>query len=422
MAVRRESGRHMSTLIVTLAFPAPTAASEHAYVLSSDGSSLSAQGCAPPALLPTGPGRSKRVVAVVPARALSWHQLTLPGTMARSLRSRRTEPLRLRAVLAGLLEELLLDEPEQLHFAVFPGAAADAPVWVAVCQRAWLMQALQVLAVLPQRIQRIVPEFAPLRDSDATPTADVTTDLAPAQLVLCTPQGVTLLPLGEAAAALLVQAAPAAIDAEPAVAALAEQVLGRSVRARTRAERLLQTMHSPWNLAQFEFSASRRSRALKALALGSGQLVRAPQWRALRWGLALLLGVQVIGLNILAWQEQALLDEKKQRMHALFNRALPEVRVVVDPLRQMERALALQQEAAGHGSGPGLVDLLLWMAEAAPGQAPPTAIALNEGELRLQGWVPAPQAMAALSDRLAAQGWQARTQGDLLVIQPQGRP
>ncbi|MCZ8252323.1 MAG: type II secretion system protein GspL [Hylemonella sp.] len=412
----------MSTLIVTLAFPTPTAASEHDYVLSSDGSSLSAQGCASPALLATGSGRSKRVVAVVPARALSWHPLTLPGTLGRTLRSRRTEPLRLRAVLAGLLEELLLDEPEQLHFAVFPGVSADAPVWVAVCQRAWLMQALQVLAVLPQRIQRIVPEFAPLRDSHATSTADVTADLAPAQLVLCTPQGVTLLPLGEAAVALLALAAPAAIDAEPAVAPLAEQVLGQPVRVRTRAERLLQAMHSPWNLAQFEFSASRRSRAFKALALGGGRLIREPQWRALRWGLALLLGVQVIGLNILAWQTQSLLEEKEQRMHALFTRALPEVRVVVDPPRQMERALALRQEAAGLGSGPGLVDLLLWMAEAAPGPTPPTAIALSDGELRLQGLKPDPQTLAALSDRLAARGWQARVQDDLLVIQPQGRP
>lgn len=422
MAVRRGPGRHMSTLIVTLAFPAATSATGYDYVLSPDGSSLSAQGHAPAALLPASPGRSNAVVAVVPARAMSWHQVTLPGTMARSLRGRLAGQPRLRAVLVGLLEELLLDEPDQLHFAVFPGATRDAPVWVAVCQRAWLMEALRALEVLPQRILRIVPEFAPLQGGDSVPTADVTADGAPAQLVLCTPQGVTLLPLGAAAAAWVQQAGPVEINAEPAVAALAEQVLGRPVRAQTRGQRLLHTLHSPWNLAQFDFSATRGHRVLKELALLGASLLQAPQWRPLRWGLVLLLTTQVLGLNVLAWKEQDLLDEKRQWIHAMFTRALPEVSVVVDPPRQMERAVALLQEAAGLASGPGLVDLFMTIAEAAPGYTPPTAIELSDGELRLQGPPLAPEVVAALSSRLAAQGWLARAQGDLLVIQPQGQP
>ncbi|MDP3699760.1 MAG: type II secretion system protein GspL [Hylemonella sp.] len=412
----------MSTLIVTLAFPAATAATEFDYVLSTDGTSLSAEGHAPAALLPASPGRGSAVVAVVPARAMSWHQVTLPGTMARSLRGRLAGQPRLRAVLAGLLEEQLLDEPEQLHFAVFPGASRDAPVWVAVCQRAWLVDALQALAVLPQRILRIVPEFAPLQGGDSVATADVTADGVPAQLVLCTAQGVTLLPLGAAAAAWVQLAGPTEICAEPAVAALAGQTLGRPVREQTRGQRLLHALHSPWNLAQFELSATRRSRFLKELALLGASLLQAPQWRPLRWGLVLLLLTQVLGLNVLAWKEQALLDEKRQWIHALFIRALPEVSVIVDPPRQMERAVALLQEAAGLGNGPGLVDFFMTVAEAAPDYAAPSAIELIDGELRLQGPPPAPEVVAALSSRLAAQGWAARAQGDLLVIQPQGRP
>lgn len=412
----------MSTLIITLAFPA-AAATGYDYLLSLDGASLSAQGHAPVALLPASPGRGNPVVVVVvPARALSWHQVTLPGTLARSLRGRMADQPRLRAVLAGLLEESLLDEPEQLHFAVFPGATRDAPVWVAVCQRVWLMEALHALEVLPQRIHRIVPEFAPLSGSDAVPTADVTADGAPAQLVLCSSQGVTVLPLGAAAAAWVQQAGPIEIVAEPAVAALAAQTLGRPVREQERGLRLLQTLHSPWNLAQFELSATRRSRALKALAQGAARLLGAPQWRPLRWGLALLLLTQVLGLNALAWKEQALLEEKKQALHALFTRSLPDVTVVVDAPLQMERAVALLQEAAGLGSGPGLVELLMAIAEAAPGLASPTAIELGAGELRLLGSPPGPEAVAALSGRLAALGWLARAQGDLLVLQPQGRP
>lgn len=421
MAVRRGLGRHMSTLIVTLAYPAATATTSYDYVLSPDAVSLSAQGHAPPALLPIAAGRGNDVVAVVPARAMSWHQVTLPGTLARSLRGRRAGQPRLRAVLTGLLEELLLDEPEQLHVAVFPGATRDAPVWVAVCQRAWLLQALHALEVLPQRILRIVPEFAPLQGGDGVPVAHVTADAVSAQLVLCTAQGVTLLPLGAVAATWVQQAGPVEVFAEPEVTALATQTLGRPVHEQTRGQRLLHLLHSPWNLAQFEFRATRRPRFLKELALLGNRLLRAPPWRPLRWGLALLLLVQVLGLNLLAWKEQALLEEKREVMNALLTRALPEVSVIVDPPRQMARAVALLQEEAGLGTGPGLVDLFTTIAEAAPGYTPPTAIALGDGELRLQGPPPAPERVAALSGRLAAQGWRARTQADLLVLQ-QGQP
>jgi general secretion pathway protein L len=412
----------MSTLLVTLSYPAATAATGYDYVLSADGSSVSAQGHVPAALLPASPGRGNAVVAVVPARAMSWHQVTLPGTMARALRGRLAGQPRLRAVLAGLLEELLLDEPDQLHFAVFPGATRDAPVWVAVCQRAWLTEALHALEVLPQRILRIVPEFAPLQGGDSVPTADVTADGAAAQLVLRTAQGVTLLPLGAAAAAWVQRAGSVEIFAEPDVAVLAGQILERPVREQTRGQRLLHTLHSPWNLAQFELSATRRSRVLRELALVGASLLQAPQWRPLRWGLALLLLVQVLGLNVLAWKEQSLLEEKRERMNALFTRALPDVSVVVDPPRQMERAVALLQEEAGLGNGPGLVDLFTTIAEAAPGYTPPTTIELSDGELRLQGPPPPPELVATLSSRLAVQGWRARAQGDLLVIQPQGQP
>lgn len=412
----------MSTLIVTLPYPAAGSAAVFDYVLSSDGHSLSAQGRATAALLPALPARGATVVALVPARALSWHQITLPGTMARALRGRLADQPRLRAVLAGLLEEFLLDEPEQLHFAVFPGAARDAPVWVAVCQRAWLLEALHTLAALPHRIQRIVPEYAPLPDAGAAATADVTADLAPAQLVLCTSLGVTVLPLGAAAAARVLQAAPPEIRAEPAVAALAEQTFGRAVRELGPGQRQLQAAQSDWNLAQFELSDSRRNRMLKALGLAVSRLARAPLWRPLRWGLALLLGVQVLGLNAVAWRERALLAEKKQALNALFSRSFPEVPVIVDAPLQMERAVALRLEAAGLGGGPGLVELFLLLAAAAPEYPVPTAIELQDGELRLQGTLPAAERVAVLSRQLAAQGWSARAQGEQLVLQPRGRP
>ena len=58
--------------------------------------------------------RDKEVWALLPAAALSWHQVSLPAGLQRN-------PARLTAALHGLLEEQLLEEPEQMHFALQPG-------------------------------------------------------------------------------------------------------------------------------------------------------------------------------------------------------------------------------------------------------------------------------------------------------------
>ncbi len=117
----------MSLLI--LALP-PGPAPSYAWATSADGQHLSAHGTAAADLLPAA-GRGVEVVAVLPATQLSWHRVQLPrGVGPRSPR--------LRATLAGLLEEQLLDEPEQLHFALDPDAGAGGPAWVAVCHSRWL--------------------------------------------------------------------------------------------------------------------------------------------------------------------------------------------------------------------------------------------------------------------------------------------
>ena len=96
----------MTTLIVKLPQQAATAATEFAYALSSDGVTVDRHSRAAANLLPHHNGSGDEVVAVVPARALSWHQAELPQGVS-------TTSTRLRAVLEGLLEERLLDEAEK---------------------------------------------------------------------------------------------------------------------------------------------------------------------------------------------------------------------------------------------------------------------------------------------------------------------
>src|SRR6185295_13891116 len=104
----------MSMLVIQLparprggsAVPDTTAALAH--VLSADGLGVAAQGRAPLSQLP----KADSVVAVVPPAEIGWHLLALPKAPAG----------RLRAALLGLLEDELLDDESEVHFAFAPQA------------------------------------------------------------------------------------------------------------------------------------------------------------------------------------------------------------------------------------------------------------------------------------------------------------
>jgi len=91
---------------------------------------------------------------MAPAAALSWHRVTLPAGLGRG-------GAKLQAVLQGLLEDRLLQEPQQVHLALAPQWQSGEPVWVVACDKAWLQAHLQALQDAGLPVQRIVPELAP---------------------------------------------------------------------------------------------------------------------------------------------------------------------------------------------------------------------------------------------------------------------
>ena len=110
----------MTSLIISLPLVGPDAAELYDYVLSSDGLTPVAHASVPLALLPT---THDEVVALVPAQALSWHQVKLPvGSVPRVMSGERASA-RLRSILDGALEDQLLDDPAQLHLALQPRPA-----------------------------------------------------------------------------------------------------------------------------------------------------------------------------------------------------------------------------------------------------------------------------------------------------------
>ena len=382
----------MSLLVILL--PAPPRADATptpddaplAWWLSPDGLTVSRQGSSGPAGFP----RADSVVAVAPATAVAWHRPTMPKAPAN----------RLRAALGGVLEEQLLADDEDVHLALAPRAAAGAPVWVAAMHKAWLGTQLARLASAQITLDRLVPALAPLpADDPVTGSAPVGhfftvgDEVGTAHLLLAISdaEGAVCLPLAGGLARSLMPgwvARGTRWSATPATATAAERWLGAPVDVHTDADVALAAARSPWNLLQFDLAPQRRA----SLALGQlGKRFMSASWAPARWGLAALVGAQVVGLNVMAWQQQRALGEQRAGMEALLRTTHPQVRAVLDAPVQMQRETAALRLAAGVPGDDDFEPLMAAAAAAWPdGVAPAAQIRFEPGRLSVSatGWSP----------------------------------
>ena len=419
----------MSTLILFLPPGRPGSATEYSYTLTADGHTALRHASAAAALLPEPTRPGGEVVAVVPARALSWQRVALPPGLPTGAGQQTP---RLRSALEGLLEDRVLDDASQLHFALQPGARAAEPVWVAVCDRAWLRDHLQTLEAAGRRVARVVPEFAPGPTASGRPELCVLGTPEDACVVLTgqgSEQGVAVLPLSPMALTLAGASAPAqaeeeplVVRAEPAVAALAERTFGQRVTLHTASQRALDAARGSWDLAQFDLASTSRTRALRKFGSVASALLNAPQWRAARWGAGLLVVAHLIGLNAWAWQERQALAAKQAAVRSTLTQTFPKVQVVVDAPVQMERELAPLRQAAGSVSARDLEPLLAAAGAALPAGSQPTGIEYTPGELRLRGVTLAPDDESAFSARLQAAGYRMRQDDGSLLLRAEGTP
>ncbi|MEJ8846619.1 type II secretion system protein GspL [Variovorax rhizosphaerae] len=385
---------------------------EHGWALAADdGRTLLSHGSAPLALLPAG----NDVTLLVPGAALSWHAVALPpGNLGGAAR--------LRALLDGLLEDRLLDEPESLHFALEPGAKPGATVWIAASHRIELRAAVQALESAGRRVTRIVPEFAP-QPADAPAMLFATGEPESAQLTVCDANGVATLPLNTASLTL-VGGAPldtAVASAEPAVAAQAEALLGQRLPIAQTPERWLQAARTSWDLAQFDLASSGRARAGKKVGALWHALRHAPQWRAARWGAVVLVLAQLVGLNAWAWKERNALEAKRSRINAILLQTFPSVKVVLDAPLQMASEVAALQQATGGVAALDLEPMLAVLGASLPPGRVPTALDYSAGQLRLRGLNLSATEVATLMNTITTRGYTARSEGDLLLVQAEVR-
>lgn len=386
----------MSSLIVALNPPSSRAGVDFSYALTADGQTVASHGTVATNLLPP----ATEVVAVVPAKVLSWHRPVIPKAPGH----------RLSEVLQGVLEEQLLDDPQALHFALQPGArsalGSGQPIWVAACDRAWLRAALQALEAAGRRVARVVPEMDPATGQTwayGTPQA--------AWCAHSDSHGVSVLPLDMAHGAKA-----GAAFAEPAVAALAEKALGVKVAIRQAAQQLVMAAQSEWNLAQFDLASAGRKTPLERVAHGWQLFAMAPQWRAVRWGLGMLLVIQFVAINAWAWKEKSALTAKRAQIRQTYADAFPQSQPIIDPVAQMARDVAALQQAVGQVTYRDLEVMFSYVAAVLPEGKAPVAFEFKPGEVKLKGLTLSTQEMGALEARLKDAGYFAFSQADGVVV------
>jgi general secretion pathway protein L len=377
----------MSTLVIQLpARPRPGGADapaarrasegELAFVLTPDGINITRQGRTTAALMP----KAESAVVVLADTDVSWQRLTIP----------KAPPTRLRAAIAGALEEHLLEDAENLHFALAPHTTAGQAGWVAVLDKAWLKAELSALDKAGIAVERAVPgawpEDTPLGHFGAPFGDDAA---APMQLTWSDAKGVVCLGVhGALARQMLPQwtAQPARWTAHPAVAAPAERWLGGSVLVLPDEQRSLQAMRSLWNLLQFDIAPKHRGTVALRDAM---RRWKSASWRPVRWGLAALVALQVVGLNLWAWHQQRQIAGKGEAMVQLLKASHPQVRTVLDAPAQMRRETELLRAAAGKSGDSDLETLLGVAASAWPeGQPPLQTLKFENGRLSFvtTGW------------------------------------
>ena len=395
-------------LIIALPHTTSHAAAGYAHV-HSDGHSVQRSATGAAATLSAHAGE---VVAVVPHSRLAWLRVQLPPA---------SHGTRLQSVLQGLLEDRLLDDPQQLHIVLAPDAETTARLGgetlVAVCDKPWLREALAPLQAAGLTVQRIVPELSPTDK----PVLQVMGEPEHSQSLLCHAHGVTLLPPNTAqwrAFAELSQE-DLQIQAEPAMVARVQSTLQRQPMLQTAAQRWVKSSQSAWDLAQGEWAQGRAQRAQRFVLDAWQTLWHAPAWKPVRWGMATLIALQVLGLNALAWQESSALKAQQASLQNILKTTFPSVTLVIDAPLQMQREVDALQQKSGTASSADLEPLLAALAGVLPAGQTPQQLHYANQALRVQGV--ALDGDAAGMARLKAQGLSLRQDGnDTWVLQAEG--
>ena len=262
------------------------------------------------------------------------------------------------------------------------------------------------------RVARIVPEFEP-----GPERMHLQGQPDQGWLVHCSPDQVQCLALSQPAQASFqvwrsLMPREMSLSAEPALAVTARALSERDAPLLPAGQVLQEAANSTWNLAQFDLAS--RSSWHQRLGRRASHWLHDAAWRPARYGLAALLALQVLGLQLWAWQEKRGLAQREQAVADVLTGTFTHVKLVIDPLRQMERETALLAQSRGQASAADLTRMLEALASVAGGV--PKSLDYKPAELSLSGWQP-PQS-GDWKDSLSRQGFRLDAAGERWVMRP----
>jgi general secretion pathway protein L len=316
------------------------------------------------------------------------------------------------------MEEALLEDESEVHFALGPDAKAGGEGWVAVANKPWLKAQLDALEAAGVSLDRVAPSWWPDEGVAGHTFREGGPD-EPAQLAWRDDHGVLCVPLASPVARALLTALPEGTvvrwTATPDTSLDASEFTGMPVASVTDDEQALRAARAGWNLLQFDLTPQRRGvKQLRDIATRFGF---DPAWRVTRLGLATLVAVTLLGLNLRALQEHRAIAAKQAAMAAAAAAAFPSIKSPFDPAGQAQRAIDGLRAAAGV-PGDGDFETLLQAADAAwpQGRPPVDAIKYQTGRLTLSasGWNPAE--IQRFTTQLRSSGVDVRADAGQLLL------
>lgn len=281
------------------------------------------------------------LVGVLPVAAVSWHRIRLP-------KARLSGP-KLRAVIHGLLEDVLLDEPNSLHFVLEPGFKTGTPVWVAVCNKDWLDLNLKSLAKEGLSPKRLIPEHYPHDWNGSLPEGSILSRSSGAWISWEDQSGVHQFPLGESSSAHHVNKLTSSemfsrVHVGDDVSLSVFDYYPNATRSSLdqRVERVLSTK---WNLALYEFSP--KIKRVVRLVEVANSISHDVRWKSTRIALAFFVMSCAVGTNLVAWKERELLKHQEKLMIEMLHTSFPRITTVIDPILQMKKEIENLRRTAG---------------------------------------------------------------------------
>lgn len=269
-----------------------------------------------------------RVIAVVPAEAVTLHAVNVPARRASELRQ----------ALPFALEDRLATPVEELHFV--SGARREELTEVAVVSRHLMREWLQRLSGLKLAVDRCLADAQLLpRDAGHLHVARVGD-----RLLLAHGKGAWAIPVSDwllwrarfgHATVRGLQANGQFTESSDLPVALDRRVFLRLMAASADSAGAI-------DLLQGEFAP---------IAQRAGQQ-RLWRWAAVLAGLAIMLALVDAGIGLLGERQRR--DALRAEMTQVFQQALPDARMTADPAAQLVAELGRR----GAGSSAGLFDLL----------------------------------------------------------------